>query len=117
MTLTLSTLRNLLPCALLFLAACAQLPPDQAHYPVGRGQIILPPGDWQDLGTTEEALPLLPQAEGRIPLQSRAVALRGPQKQLLAVLRVQTNRRRSIVWRKAWAIPVRFAKTITSTRR
>lgn len=92
MTLTLSTLRNLLPCALLFLAACAQLPPDQAHYPVGRGQIILPPGDWQDLGTTEQALPLLPQAEGRIPLQSRAVALRGPQKQLLAVLRVQTNR-------------------------
>ena len=88
MTLTLSTLRHLLPCALLLLAACAQLPPDQTHYPVGRGQIVLPPGDWQDLGTTEQALPLLPQAGGRIPLQSRAVALRGPQQQLLAVLRV-----------------------------
>lgn len=92
MTLMISTIRGLLPCALAVLAACAPLSPQQTEYPVGRTRMVLPqPGAWEDLGTFDEAIPLLPEPEDRIPLQTRAVGLRGPQKELLAVLLVQTN--------------------------
>lgn len=92
MTLTISTTRCLLLCSLAVLAACAPLTPQQTEYPVGRTRMALPQqGAWEDLGTFDEAIPLLPEPEDRIPLQTRAVGLRGPQKELLAVLLVQTN--------------------------
>ena len=59
--------------------------PPQAEYPVGRARLVLPPGAWQDLGTSDEAA-------GRAALQTRAAGLRGAQGEWLAVLRVQTNR-------------------------
>ncbi|MBS0293423.1 MAG: hypothetical protein JSS01_13015 [Proteobacteria bacterium] len=101
MSLMITTIRRLLPCALVVLAACAPLSPEP-HYPVGRARLALPPGAWQDLGVADEAVATLPAPVGRIALQTRAVALRGAQQQLLAVLRVQTNRdnypRESVYW-------------------
>jgi len=73
------------------LVACAPLTvPPKAEYPVGRARLVLPPGAWQDLGTSDEALP---GPGGRTSLQTRAVGLSGAQPgEWLAVLRVQTNR-------------------------
>lgn len=87
----------MLPCALaaltvLTLGACAPLERQSAEYPVGRTRLVLPPGEWEDLGASDEAIPLLPEPEDRIALQTRAVGLRGAQKEWLAVLLVQTNR-------------------------
>jgi hypothetical protein len=67
MTLMISKFRYLLPCALAVLVAgCAPLTvPPKAEYPVGRARLVLPPGAWQDLGSTDEA---------RATLQTRAVA-------------------------------------------
>ena len=72
------------------LAACAPLSSQQTEYPAGRARLALPPGAWEDLGASSESMALLP--EGRVALQTRAVALRGARGELLAVLRVQTNR-------------------------
>lgn len=87
MTLMISKFRCLWPCALaVLMTACAPMTvPPSTEYPTGRARVALPPGAWQDLGTADEAA-------GRIPLQTRAVALRGTQGEWLAVLRVQTNR-------------------------
>ncbi|MBS0392000.1 MAG: hypothetical protein KGM60_01150 [Comamonadaceae bacterium] len=102
MKLMISTIRRLLPCTLVVLAACAPLAPQQGQYPVGRAQMALPPGAWQDLEVADEAVAVLPAPIGRIALQTRAVDLRGAQQELLAVLRVQTNRdnypRESVYW-------------------
>lgn len=57
--------------------------PPQVEYPAGRARLVLPPGDWQDLGSADEP---------RAGLRTRSVALRGAQGEWLAVLRVQTNR-------------------------
>lgn len=87
MTLIFTKFRCLLwACVVVpFLAACAPLAvPPQTEYPVGRGRLILPPGHWQDLGTSAAAA-------GPVALQERAVGLRGDQGQWLAVLLVQTN--------------------------
>lgn len=93
MTVTMaSTLRFFLLCALALLAGCAPLAPEQTRYPVGRGQLVLPGGLWQDLGVVDEDIALLPQPGGHWPLQTRTVVLRGAQQEPLAVLRVQTNR-------------------------
>lgn len=73
------------------LAACAPLPKTPAPLTVGRGQLVLPPGAWVDLGTSEQDLLLLPEAGATVPLQTRAVGLRGPDGAWLAVLKVQTN--------------------------
>lgn len=73
------------------LTACAPLPQTPAPLTVGRGQLVLPPGDWVDLGTSEQDLLLLPEAGATVPLQTRAVGLRGPGGTWLAVLKVQTN--------------------------
>ncbi|HRM93722.1 hypothetical protein [Diaphorobacter limosus] len=81
-----------MPCALLTLTACAPLASQQAEYPAGRARLALPAGAWEDLGTSDQAVRLLPQPDGRIALQSRVLGLRGAQQELLAVLRVQTNR-------------------------
>ncbi|WP_367066606.1 hypothetical protein [Oryzisolibacter sp. LB2S] len=64
----------------------------QWEYPVGRARLVLPQGAWESLDTANEAVTLLPEPNGQISLQTRLVALRGAQGQLLAVLRVQTNR-------------------------
>lgn len=73
------------------LGACAPLPPQTPEFQVGRARMVLPQGAWEDLGVTDEAIPLLPEVGGRIPLQTRAVALRGAKQELLAVMWVQTN--------------------------
>ena len=90
--MAISTIKCLLPCALLTLTACAPLASQQAEYPAGRARLALPAGAWEDLGTSDQAVRLLPQPDGRIALQSRVLGLRGAQQELLAVLRVQTNR-------------------------
>jgi len=102
MSLKISTIRCLLSCAVAVLAACAPLASQQTEYPVGRARLALPPGAWQDLGAVDGAVALLPEADGRIALQTRTVALRGAQQQLLAVLRVQTNRTNDREWAVLW---------------
>ena len=91
MTLMTSKFRYLWPCAMALLtAACAPLTvPPSTEYPAGRARVVLPAGAWQDLGTVDEAV-------GRVPLQTRTLALRGTQSEWLAVLRVQTNRGASL---------------------
>ncbi|HRG05532.1 MAG TPA: hypothetical protein PLX86_05530 [Acidovorax defluvii] len=91
MTLMTSKFRRLLPFALAVLTvACAPLTvPPMAEFPVGRARLVLPPGAWQDLGTSDEALV---GPGGRMLLQTRAAGLRGAQGEWLAVLRVQANR-------------------------
>ncbi|WP_226445531.1 hypothetical protein [Acidovorax radicis] len=86
-----SKFRCLLPCAVaVLMAACAPLTtPSQAEYSVGRARLVLPPGNWQDLGTSEEAMP---GPGGPMALQTRAVGLHGARGEWIAVLRVQTNR-------------------------
>lgn len=91
MTLMIFKFRYLWPCAMaVLLAACAPLTtPPKTEYPVGRARLVLPPGDWQDLGNSEEAMV---GSGGRPSLETRAVGLRGArQGEWLAVLRVQTN--------------------------
>ena len=94
MTLTISKFRRLLPllpvlAVTAFMVACAPLTvPPQSEYPVGRARLVLPPGAWQDLGTSGEAVT---GSGGHTSLQTRDVALRGAQGEWLAVLRVQTN--------------------------
>jgi hypothetical protein len=78
-------------CAASALAACAPLDSGKTEYPVGRGRLALPPGDWVSLDRSDEALPLLPESGATVPLQTRAVGLRGKNKEWLAVLLVQTN--------------------------
>lgn len=92
MTLTISKFRRLLPllAAAVFTVGCAPLTiAPKAEYSVGRARLVLPSGDWQDLGTSEEAIA---GSGGRIELQTRNVGLRTAHGDWLAVLRVQTNR-------------------------
>ena len=59
MTLTISKFRRLLPllAAAVFTVGCAPLTvASKAEYSVGRARLVLPSGDWQDLGTSEEAI-------------------------------------------------------------
>ena len=91
MTLTISKFRRLLPllAVAVFTVACAPLTvPPKVEYPVGRARLVLPPGAWQDLGASDEAIT---GSGGRIALQTRNVGLRSAQGDWLAVLRVQTN--------------------------
>ncbi|WP_211250406.1 hypothetical protein [Simplicispira psychrophila] len=73
------------------LTACAPLQTTPAPVPVGRAQLVLPPGEWVDLGASDQALTLLPEVGATLPLQTRTVGLRGPDSAWLAVLQVQTN--------------------------
>ncbi|MBY0236919.1 MAG: hypothetical protein K2W93_18195, partial [Burkholderiaceae bacterium] len=105
MTLTIPKFRFLfsLSCAVM-LGACAPMTvPPKAEYSVGRSRLVLPPGAWQDLGAIDVALPLLPGSGATVPLQTRAVSLRGAQGELLAVLRVQTNRSGDLTRPVAWS--------------
>jgi hypothetical protein len=70
--------------------ACA--PPQPIAATAGRAQLALPPGDWVDLGVSNETLPPPTAFPGEPPTQTRAVGLRGPKQELLAVLVVQSNR-------------------------
>ena len=96
MTLMISRLQRLVPCAMaVLLAACAPLTvPPQTEHPVGRARLVLPAGEWQDLGRADT---VAPGSDGRLTLETRAVGLRGAQGEWLAVLRVHTNRTGS--WR------------------
>ena len=73
------------------LTACTPLPKTPAPITAGRSQLVLPPGEWMDLGSSDEALTLLPELGATLPLQTRTVGLRGPDSTWLAVLQVQTN--------------------------
>ena len=79
------------------LSGCAPLPTAQVPFTVGRAQLVLPPGQWIDLGGSEQALTLLPEVGATLPLHTRTVGLRapgtgnGPESGWLAVLKVQTN--------------------------
>lgn len=92
MTLMISKFRRigLGAMAVVLMAACAPMTvPPQTEYPAGRARVVLPPGAWQDLGMVDDVA-------GRVPLQTRSLALRGPQGEWLALLRVQTNRGREL---------------------
>lgn len=92
MTLTISKFWRLFPflAVAVAVAACAPLTvPPKAEYSAGRARVVLPPGAWQDLGTSEESAPA---PGGRTALQTRSLALRGAQGEWVAALRVQTNR-------------------------
>ena len=77
------------------LTACAPLQTTPMPLTVGRAQLVLPPGEWVDLGASDQALTLLPEVGATLPLQTRTVGLRGPgtgtNRPWLAVLQVQTN--------------------------
>lgn len=73
------------------LVGCAPIPAGPAEYSAGRTRVVLPNTAWEDPGASNEALPLAP-GPGAFPLQTRAMALRGGNKELMAVLLVQTNR-------------------------
>lgn len=79
-----------LASAALLLTACA--PPQPILAKAGRAQLALPRGDWVDLGASLESLPSSVAFPGDPLTQTRAVGLRGPQQELLAVLLVQSNR-------------------------
>ena len=87
-------------CGVVALSGCAPIPAGPAEYNAGRTRLVLPSGEWEDLGQSDEALPLTPQP-GAFALQTRAVGLRGANKELLAVLLVQSNRtqaRNATLW-------------------
>lgn len=74
----------------LALGGCAAPQGKDVDRQVGRSRVALPSGPWEELGSTGESVALLP---GRaIPLQTSAWGLRSSNKELLAVLRIQTNR-------------------------
>lgn len=76
--------------ALVALAACAPIPAGPAEYSAGRTRVVLASSQWEDLGKSNEALPMQP-APGVFALQTRAMALRGAHHEILAVLLVRTN--------------------------
>jgi hypothetical protein len=85
------SLRLGLLAAVSVLTACSPLQQTPTPLSVGRGQLVLPPGEWVDLGTSDQALILLPEIGENLSLQTRSVGLRGPGGTWLAVLKVQTN--------------------------
>jgi len=92
---------------LLVLAGCAtqtSTAPAAGHYTAGRAQLTLPAGAWTDLGAADEAWAPLPSAGAQVPLQSRALVLRGPKQEPLAVVLVRTNAS-SLSWKSvAWGL-------------
>lgn len=79
--------------AALGMVACAPVKTAGApEYPVGRARLALPDGAWESLGESTQDLPVVRAGPPTvIPLQTRAVGLRGANKELLAVALVQTN--------------------------
>ncbi len=92
---------------LLALTGCAlQAPAVPAGvYAVGRAQIALPAGAWADLGADNEAWIPMPASAAKVVLRSRALVLRGPQRETLAVLLVRTNAS-NLFWKPVdWGMP------------
>ena len=71
------------------LAGCAPPQPDLVR--VGRAEVALPLGEWVMLGQREDTLPAQIALPAGTPVQTRALGLRGPNQEMLAVLLVQTN--------------------------
>ena len=94
-------LRLLLALVVAGLAGCAVVPPTAPL--AGRVQLLLPAGDWVDLGPAPEAF----QGEAAPPaaLQTHAVGLRGADQQLLAVVLVQANPHSDPRDRHLWSTP------------
>lgn len=86
----------------LCLGGCAPIPAGPEEYSAGRARVVLPSTDWEDLGASNEVLPLHPMPAA-FPLQTRAVGLRGANKELLAVILVQTNRTNAARGLTLWA--------------
>jgi hypothetical protein len=93
---------RLLPLvAAVALAGCAVVP--EAAPQAGRVQLLLPAGDWVDLGPGDEAF----QGEAAPPaaLRTHAMGLRGADRQLLAVVLVQANPYSDPRNRYLWSTP------------
>lgn len=94
---------------LLALSGCAlqtqtALTAPAVNYAVGRAQLVLPAGAWADLGSGDEAWASMPAAAAKVALRSRALVLRGPQRETLAVLLVRTNAS-NLFWKPvAWGV-------------
>lgn len=78
---------------LLALAGCATQAPTvpSTHYAVGRAQLAMPAGTWADLGAADDAWAPVAAPGAKLALRSRALVLRGPQREPLAVVLVRTN--------------------------
>ena len=76
---------------LMGLSACSSTQLDAGLPTAGRVTLGLPAGDWVDLGAGQERLPATGQGPAAIPLQSRAVGLRGSQGEVQAVVLVLAN--------------------------
>ena len=91
----------LLALAAAVLAGWAVVPASAPH--AGRVQLVLPAGDWVDLGSGAAAF----QGEAAPPraLQTSAIGLRGADRQWLAVVLVQANRQGDPRDRFLWSTP------------
>lgn len=91
MSLRLCSGRSALTLAVVaVLAGCAPLQPELPR--VGRAQLELPAGPWEPLGQTGDVIDVLPDDTSHdLPVETVALGLRGADRQLLAVLLVQTN--------------------------
>lgn len=83
------------------LAACAPMPAGPAEFSAGRTRVVLPSPAWEDLGSFSETLSALPPPAS-VPLQTRAVALRGARNEVLAVMLVQSHQRSDPRDRTLW---------------
>lgn len=90
----------------LALAGCATqtaTAPAAGQYAAGRAQLALPAGAWTDLGAADEAWAPLPSSSP-VALQSRALVLKGPKQEPLAVVLVRTNAS-NLFWRSvSWGL-------------
>jgi hypothetical protein len=87
--------------ALAALCACAPMPAGPAEFSAGRTRVVLPSSAWEDLGTFDEVLSAMPQPAS-VPLQTRAMALRGARNEVLAVVLVQSHQRSDPRDRTLW---------------
>lgn len=87
--------------ALAVLSACAPMPAGPAEFSAGRTRVVLPSSAWEDLGSFDETLLALPPP-ANLPLQTRAVALRGARNEVLAVMLVQSHQRSDPRDRTLW---------------
>lgn len=90
---------------------CAPLQPDLPH--VGRAQLELPAGEWVPLGRSDDVIDVLPDDTSHdLPVQTVGMGLRGADKQLLAVLLVQTNSTNYPRDTTLWAVPCTTEKGV-----
>ncbi len=87
--------------ALAALCACAPMPAGPAEFSAGRTRVVLPSSAWEDLGSFDETLSALPPP-ANVPLQTRAVALRGARNEVLALMLVQSHRQSDPRDRTLW---------------